>query len=195
MRKLVLIALSSFICTASALAADYAVDPDHSSIGFKVRHLGISSVAGRFTTVQGTFTFDPKNVAASKAQATVEAKSITTQQAKRDDHLRSPDFLDANSFPEIKFVSKEIKEVSGNKFKVIGDLTIRGKSNPVVLDAVFNGATKDPWGNERAAFEAEATINRKDWGLTWNKILETGGLVVGEDVKIVLEVEGVQKKA
>jgi polyisoprenoid-binding protein YceI len=139
-------------------------------------------VAGRFAQVDGTFSFDPENVTSSKASATIAAKSIDTQQAKRDKHLRSPDFFDTDKYPEIKFISKEITDVNG-------------VTHPVVLEAEFNGATKDPWGNERAAFTAESTVNRKSWGLAWSKVLETGGLVVGDEVKIVLEIEGIVKKA
>ena len=187
--------LSVLLISSSAFAADYTVDADHSEIGFKVRHMGISSVAGRFLKVDGSFSFDPKNIAASKAQATIAADSVDTQQTKRDDHLRTPDFFDTKSHPQITFVSKEIKDVDGTSFKVLGDLTIRGQTKPVVLDATYNGTTIDPWGNERVGFEAEAKIDRKDWGITWNKLLDSGGLVVGNEVKIVLQVEGVRKKA
>ncbi len=180
---------------ASLFAADYEVDADHTKVGFKVKHLGISSVPGSFQTVAGKFSFDPKNIAASSAEATITAKTIDTGNTKRDDHLRSADFLNVEKNPQIKFVSREVKDISGNNFKVVGDLTINGITKPVELDVEYGGSATDPWGNERAAFSATGTIKRKDFGITWNKVLETGGLVVGEDVKISLEVEGIQKKS
>lgn len=194
MKRLIAFVATVFVAS-TAFAADYTVDGDHSEVGFKVRHMGISSVAGRFLKVDGSFTFDAKNIAGAKAQATIAANSVDTRQAKRDEHLRTADFFDVQSHPEITFVSKEIKDIQGNSFKVLGDLSIRGQSKPIVLNATFNGTTTDPWGNERAGFEAEATINRKDWGIVWNKLLDSGGLVVGEEVKITLQVEGVRKKA
>lgn len=190
-----LLIATALLTAVSAHAAEYTVDPDHSSIGFKVRHLGISSVAGQFADVSGNFTFDPKNIKAASAQAKIAAKSVDTQQAKRDEHLRSPDFFAAEQFPEISFTSKEITAVDGNEFKVLGDLTIRGQTRPVTLDAEYQGSATDPWGNERIAIEAETTINRKDWGLTWNKLTEAGSIVVGEDVKITLEIQGIKKKS
>lgn len=194
MKKL-LVVLTSMLVASSAFATDYTVDPDHSTIGFKVRHLGISSVLGKFGNVNGEFSYDPQNVAASKAKATIAAATINTENAKRDKHLRSEEFLNTDKFPEIQFVSKEIKDIDGKKFKVVGDLTIHGVTKPVELESEFTGATKDPWGNERAAFEAESKIDRRDFGLTWNKVLEAGGVLVGDEVKIVLNVEGIKKKA
>lgn len=175
-------------------AAEYTIDPDHSKVLFKIRHLGISTVTGRFDKFSGAFAFDPKNIQASKVTATVEATSIDTDVAKRDEHLRSADFFDVEKFPQITFVSKEIRDAQGGKFKVAGDLTIHGVTKPVTLDVELVGTVKDPWGNERAGFSATATINRKDFGLTWNKALETGGLLVGEEVWISLEIEGILKK-
>lgn len=194
MKKLLLVLISTFVA-GSAFAADYSVDPDHSTIGFKVRHLGISSVLGKFGDVKGEYSFDPADVKASKASATIVAKSVDTENEKRDKHLRSEEFLNTDKFPEIKFVSKEIKDIDGNEFKVVGDLTIHGVTKQVELESEFTGSTTDPWGNERTGFEAEGKIDRRDFGLTWNKVLEAGGLLVGEEVKIVLAVEGIKKKA
>jgi polyisoprenoid-binding protein YceI len=157
-----------------------------------VRHLGISWVPGDFKTFEGKYSFDPKNIKSSTAEATITTKSISTDNQKRDDHLRSPDFFNAESNPTITFKSKEITDISGNNFKVKGMLSINGIEKEIVLDAEFLGAVKDPWGNERSAFSASAKINRKDFGLTWNKLLETGGLVVGEEVVIQLEIEGIK---
>lgn len=192
MKKLILALL---LCSSNLFAADYKIDPDHSVVAFKVKHLGISSVFGKFVEFDGNFNFDPKNIKASKTAVTIQTKSIDTRQAKRDDHLKNPDFFDATKFPLMKFVSKEVKEISPDKFQLIGDLTIRDVTKPVTLDVVYGGAVTDPWGNERAAFAASTKINRKEFGLTYNKLLETGGLVVGEDVAIELEVEGIKAKA
>ena len=145
--------------------------------------------------MQGSFLYDPANPSASKASATINATSINTRQTKRDDHLKSPDFLDVSKFPQIQFVSREIKEATPSSFKAVGDLTIRGVTKPVTLDVAVGGTAKDMYGNDRAAFSATTTINRKDFGLVWNKVLETGALVVGDEVKIALEVEGIQKKS
>lgn len=191
--KKILLALLVF--SSSAFASDYKIDPDHSAVGFKIKHLGISSVLGKFVEFDGNFNFDPKNIKGSKTSVTIQTKSVDTRQAKRDDHLRNPDFFDVPKFPVMKFVSKEVKEISPDKFQLIGDLTIRDITKPVTLDVVYGGAVTDPWGNERAAFAASTKINRKEFGLTYNKLLETGGLVVGEDVAIDIEIEGIKAKA
>lgn len=175
-------------------AANYKIDPDHSSVGFKIKHLAISSVSGRFTEFTGEFAYDPKNVTASKAAATIAIKSISTEAKKRDDHLKSPDFFDETKFPEISFKSTKVQAGAGDAFQVTGDLTIHGVTKSVVLDVTAGGEAKDPWGKERAAFSATTKINRKDFGLTWNKVLETGGLVVGDEVTITLEIEGIKEQ-
>ncbi|MCB0360012.1 MAG: polyisoprenoid-binding protein [Bdellovibrionales bacterium] len=187
-----ILVLAAFALPCSA--AEYKVDDAHTTIGFSVKHLGISWVAGSFGEFEGSFQFDPKNIKAASAKATIKTKSITTSNAKRDDHLRSADFFNAEQHQEISFQSKEIKDVQGDKFTVVGDLTVNGVTHPVSLDAEFRGAATDPWGNDRAGFTASGKINRKDFGLTWNKLLETGGLVVGEDVFITIEVEGIKEK-
>lgn len=173
-------------------AADYAIDPSHSSVGFKVKHLAISSVPGKFGEFKGTFSFDPKNIDASKADAQISVGSINTGEAKRDDHLKSADFLDAAKFQTIAFKTTRVEKVSADQFKAHGDLTLHGVTRPVILDVTYGGSAVDPWGKERAAFLATTKINRKEFGLTWNKVLETGGLVVGDDVQITLEVEGIK---
>ena len=184
--------VASCLLATNAWATDYKIDPTHSSVVFKVKHLAISSVPGRFTELSGTFSFDPTNVAASKAAASVSVPSINTADTKRDDHLKGPDFFDAAKFKDITFATTSIESTTGENFKAHGNLTIRGVSKPVVLDVTFGGAAKDPWGNERAAFTATTKINRKDFGLTWNKTIETGALVVGDDVNITLEIEGIK---
>lgn len=194
MRKILLASLISLLCFSTAFAAEYKIDPDHSRATFKVRHLGISWVPGIFSKVEGTFSFDDKDIKASKAEAKIEVSSIDTQNKKRDDHLKSDDFFSASKFPFITYTSKSIKDISGNKFIVVGDLTIRGVTKPIELNAEFTGAVKDPWGNDRAAFQAESKLNRKEFGLQWNQLLETGALVVGEEILISIEVEGIKVK-
>ena len=191
MKRLVASLLSCLVAT-SAWATDYKIDPTHSSVAFKVRHMGISYVPGRFMSLDGTFSYDPTNVKNSKASATIAVGSINTADAKRDDHLKGPDFLDATKFRDIAFKTTSVEPVSADAFKAHGDLTIHGVTKPVVLDVTYGGSGKDPWGNERAAFTATTKINRKDFGLTWSKALETGQLLVGEDVQIVLEIEGIK---
>lgn len=179
---------------SNVFAANYKVDPSHSLIQFKVKHLAIATVRGNFVDFDGEFSYDPANIAASKASATISAKSVDTSNQKRDDHLRNEDFFNVEKHPQIKFVSKEIKDIDDNEFVVVGDLTINGVTKTIELEAEFNGVAKDPWGNERAGFTAEGKIDRKDFGLTWNKALEAGGFVVGDEVKIHLEVEGIKEK-
>ena len=191
MKKLLALTLATLV-SGTCWAADYQIDPTHSSVVFKVKHLAISSVPGRFGEVSGKFSFDPSKMEASKAEATISVTSINTMDAKRDDHLKSPEFLDASKFPTISFKTTKVEKVSDAAFKALGDLTIHGVTKPVTLDVTYGGAAKDPWGKERAAFEAKTVINRKDFGLTWSKTLETGGLVVGDDVQITLEIEGVK---
>jgi len=180
--------------STNCFAADYEIDASHTKITFKVRHLGISWVPGSFTKLKGNFSFDEKEIAKSKAEASIEVDSVNTENQKRDEHLKSEDFFAAPKFPEIKFVSKEIRSVKGNKFEVVGDLTMHGVTKPIVLDAEYFGLAKDPYGNERAGFSAVAKLNRKDFGLQWSKLLETGAMVVGDEVSINLDVEGIKKK-
>jgi polyisoprenoid-binding protein YceI len=188
-----ILAAALVMCVAStSWAADYEIDPSHSSIGFKVKHLAISSVPGKFAEFKGTFSFDPANIESSKADAVITASSVDTGDKKRDDHLRGDDFFDTSKHPVISFKTTKVEKVSDTEFKAHGDLSIHGVTKPAVLDVTFGGAVKDPWGKERAAFVATTRINRTDFGLTWSKVLETGGLVVGENVDITLEVEGVK---
>lgn len=175
---------------------EYQIDPAHTQIIFKVRHLGISNVTGRFDVFEGSYAFDPDNAASSRVEATISAASVNTNEADRDKHLRSDDFLNVEKHPNITFKSKSVTKDPGDSddYTIVGDLTINGVTKEVELDAEYGGHTTDPWGNERTAFEAETKINRKDFGLTWNKTLDAGGFVVGDEVKITLEVEGIHKK-
>ncbi len=190
-QSLLLIAAIAISLPDRAKAAEYAIDSDHTNIVFKVGHLGISSVTGRFERFSGSLHFDANNVENTRASATIDVASINTGVEKRDDHLRSADFFEVEKFPHIKFASTGIKNVRDSKFQIVGDLTIRGVTQSIALDAELGGVVKDPWGNQRVAIAATATINRKDFGLGWNQVLETGGLLVGEKIDIELEVEGV----
>lgn len=165
----------------------WSIDPAHSHVGFGIRHLMISTVRGQFTDVKGTVVVDERDPTSAKIDITIATPSVTTGDAKRDGHLRSPDFFDAERFPAITFRSKRVEGRSGNSFRVLGDLTIRDVTREVVLDVELLGRAKDPWGNERAAFEASTKINRGDYGLTWNAALEAGGVLVGDEVKISIE--------
>jgi polyisoprenoid-binding protein YceI len=174
-----------------AWAAEYAIDPAHSQVLFKIKHLGISTVTGSFEKLSGQFSFDPQDLKSSRALATIEAASINTGVEQRDAHLRSPDYFDVEKFPQIAFASKEIIPTDASTFQVLGDLTLRGVTRPVVLEAKLGGILDaDPWGNARADFKASATLNRKDFGLA----VETGDLILGEQIQILLEVEGILNK-
>lgn len=191
------VALFSIALAASdesrAEAVTYAIDPDHSQVIFKVKHMGISTVTGRFDLVEGSYTFDEAEIGNSSVETTIQTASVNTNKQKRDDHLKSPDFLNVDKYPTITFKSKEVKK-GGDGLIIVGDLTINGVTKQVELDAEYGGKAVDPMGNERTAFTAETKIDRKDYGITWNKTLDTGGLVVGDDVRIELEVEGIKKK-
>lgn len=183
------------ICLTLALpvfasAATWNIDPDHSNVGFKVKHLMVSNVKGNFNKYSGVVEIDDKDVTRSKVDVTIDTASINTNVQKRDDHLRSADFFDVTKYPNMTFVSKKVAKAGKGALKVTGDLTIRGITKEVVLNVEpLSKESKDPWGNTRRGTAASTTINRKDFGLTWNKALETGGVVVGDDVTISLEVE------
>ncbi len=164
------------------------VDASHTHAEFAVRHLMISTVKGRFGDVQGIVEIDEADLAKSSVDVTIGAASIDTREPQRDAHLRSADFFDAEKFPQITFRSTRIEGTS-ESFKVTGDLTIRGTTRSIVLDVTAEGRATDPWGGQRAGFSAKGKIRRSDFGLTWNQALETGGVLVGDDVRIALDVE------
>lgn len=173
--------------------AIYEIDSAHSAAHFSVRHLMISNVKGEFSKVTGTVVYDPNNVEAARVNATIDATTINTRDEQRDAHLRSADFFDTEKYPTLTFKSTQVSK-SKNKLRVTGDLTIHGVTREVILDV--DGPTaevKDPWGNTRVGATASTKINRKDWGLTWNSALETGGVLVGEEVTITLDIEAVKK--
>lgn len=167
------------------------VDKAHSSISFKIRHMMFAKVRGAFEQWDATLSFDPEHPAQLQTQATIQIDSITTSNADRDNHLKSPDFFDAANFPTMTFTSTHV-EANGDALKLHGDLTIRGNTQKVALDVDFAQVGKDPWGNERVGFSATTTINRKDFGLTWNQAVEAGGVLVGEKVDIELELQFVK---
>jgi polyisoprenoid-binding protein YceI len=172
----------------------WGVDPAHSQVEFAVKHLMISTVRGHFGDVKGTITYNETNPRQSKVNIEIATASIDTRSEQRDGHLRSADFFDVEKFPTMKFASKRIDGDINAEFKLIGDLTIRDQTREVALDAEFQGKTKDPWGGDRMAFEAKGKINRKDFGLVWNQALEAGGFVLGDDIKMSIEVELVKNK-
>jgi len=175
-------------------AATWQIDPDHSNFQFKVRHMTVSNVRGEFNKARGVVTIDDNDITNLKVELTLDAASINTDHAKRDDHLRSEDFFYAAKYPTITFVSKKVTKVDENRLKVIGDLSIRGVTKEIAVD--IEGLTpevKDPGGNIRRGATGTSKINRKDFGIAWNKVLDSGGLVVGDEVNISVEVEMVRK--
>ena len=167
------------------------VDPVHSSVGFVARHLMVSKVRGQFNSFTGTITI-AENRLESKVEASVDVGSISTGDETREGHLKSPDFFDAEKYPTMTLVSTGI-EADGKDYVLHTDLTIKGITKPVDFELEFDGVSGDPWGGTRAGFSAEAEVNRKDWGLEWNVVLETGGVMLGEKVKIQLDVQAVQQ--
>jgi polyisoprenoid-binding protein YceI len=172
---------------------NWSFDLVHSSINFWVRHLMVSKVHGRFGQWTGSLQLDESNLAASSLDIQIDAASIDTREPQRDTHLRSADFLEAEKYPHLTFKSTAVKVAGKDSFEVQGNLTIRGVTKPVTLEVESSGRVKDPWGGERAGFSAHGSIERKDFGLTWNKALEAGGVVVGDKVEISIEIEAVRK--
>jgi polyisoprenoid-binding protein YceI len=171
------------------------IDASHSSIHFSIRHLVIAKVRGQFTRWSGAFTVDSNDFARGQVTATIDASSIDTGVADRDKHLKSPDFFDVATFPEITFKSTRIESAGKEHWKVIGDLTIHGVTREVTLQVEHTGGAKDPWGNQRLGFTAKTSIERKEFGLSWNQVLEAGGVMVGDKVDIEIDLEAVQQVA
>lgn len=189
MKKLFTLGLTSLLTAGALYAGTYNVDRSHSNVGFKVKHLMISNVTGNFDKFTGVIEFDEKSNTVTALSGKIEANSINTENEKRDKHLRSPDFFDAAKYPNVTFKLDTIKDD-----KAYGTLTMRGVSKTVILDFEFNGSVKDPWGNQRIGLELEGKINRKDYGLNWNKALEAGGVVVGDKIKLLIELEAILAK-
>jgi polyisoprenoid-binding protein YceI len=171
------------------------IDTSHSGVHFTVRHMVVSKVRGSFDRWQGVVDFDVENPAASKVSVRIDAASIDTREEKRDAHLRSPDFFDVEKFPAMTFESTEVEKLDSDHYRVSGNLTIHGVEKAVVLEAEYLGSAKDPWGNQRLGFAAHTTINRKDYGLGWNQVLEAGGVLVGDKIEIALDVQAVRAQA
>jgi polyisoprenoid-binding protein YceI len=170
----------------------FQIDSAHSEIQFTVRHMMVSRVRGVFEKWGGTIALDVENPANTTVDVWIDAASINTKDAQRDGHLRSADFLDVENYPKITFKSTSVELTGENTAKLHGDLTIRGVTRPVTLDVTYNGSAKSPWGSISYGFSASTTINREDWGLTWNAALETGGWLVGKEVRIDIELELIQ---
>ena len=171
----------------------WVIDPAHSEIQFKVRHLMISTVTGRFTEFEATVESEENDLVNAKAVFTAKVDSITTNNPDRDAHLRSADFFDSATHTEIKFIKTKAKQINKENFELYGDLTVRGITKSIKLDVEFGGIVKDPWGNTKAGMTITGKINRKDFGLTWNALTEAGGFVVGDEVKIDCNIELLQQ--
>jgi len=185
-----LLIASAVALSAPALAATWQIDPAHSNVSFSVRHMMVSNVRGEFTKVSGTVDGDEKTPTQAVINATIDASSINTREAKRDDHLKSADFLDVAKYPTITFKSKRIEPAGTGQFKVTGDLTLHGVTREVVLDVSdVTPPIKDPMGKTRAGAHAGTKIDRKDFGINWSKAMDGGGLLVGDDVAISIDVE------
>jgi polyisoprenoid-binding protein YceI len=185
-----LAALGLCLVPLASAAETLKIDADHSSVTFRVRHL-FTKVQGRFQKFEGSVDFDEKNLGASKVSATIQAASVDTNVEARDKDLRSKRFFDVERYPTLTFASSAVTDAAGNKGKLRGTLTMHGVSKEVVLDTEFLGKGKDPWGNTRYGFHAETKVNRKDFGMAWNEVVEAGGVLVGDEVEISLDVEAV----
>jgi polyisoprenoid-binding protein YceI len=175
---------------ATTARTTWKLDPSHTTIEFSAKHMMITTVKGRFTEFEGTILADDQSFANSEVHATLKAASIDTRSDQRDTHLRSADFLDVENFPEVTFRSTRI-DGAKEEFKLTGDLTIRGVTRPITLDVTYEGAGKDPWGGQRVSFSANGKFDRRDYGLTWNVALETGGILVSTEIKIAIEAQAV----
>jgi polyisoprenoid-binding protein YceI len=179
---------------AGAATSDWKIDPQHSSAQFSVRHMAISTVRGAFSKVTGTILLDDNDITKSTVDVTIDASTVDTREPDRDKDLRSDKFFDVAHYPSITFKSKRVQQVATGKLKVTGDLTIRGTTKEVVLDVEGPTApVKDPWGNVRAAVTATTKVNRQDFGVKWNATLDNGGVVVGDDVNITIDVEMIKQ--
>jgi polyisoprenoid-binding protein YceI len=173
------------------ITGSYTLDVTHTRLGFSAKHAMVTTVRGSFDDFEGTALVDALEPGSSSTKVAIKAASINTGQADRDAHLRSADFFDVETFPELTFVATDVNRVGDSTWTIAGDLTIKGVTNPVTLDFEYAGSATDPFGNLRVGFEGSATINRKDWGLVWNAALETGGVLVSEKVKLELDVSAI----
>ncbi|MEU3249421.1 YceI family protein [Streptomyces sp. NPDC006997] len=176
----------------TALTGDYTIDPAHTTIGFVARHAMVTNVKGKFLDFTGTLHLDGGDPAKSTASIDVQMASIDTGNADRDGHLKSADFFKIDEFPTMTFRSTSAESLGGDDYRVTGDLSLLGVTRPITVDLEFNGAAKDPFGNERVGFEGKATILRSEWGLTWNAALETGGFLVSDKIKLNFDVSAIR---
>ncbi len=180
------------VTAVSNLTGDYQIDPAHTRIGFSTRHAMVTTVRGSFGEFEGTAHLDEADPSKSSAKITIKAASVTTGQEQRDAHLRTGDFFDVETYPEITFVSTAAEKIDDETYKLTGDLKIRDVEKPLTVEFTYNGSAKDPFGNVRAGFDGRATLNRKDFGLTWNAALETGGFLVSDKIKLEFDVAAVK---
>lgn len=178
--------------TAPTLTGTYVIDASHSRLGFVARHAMVTKVRGSFNEIEGSGHFDADDPSASNLSVTVQATSIDTRNADRDGHLRSNDFFDMDTYPEITFASTAVEKASDEEYRVTGDLTIKGVTKPVSIDLEVNGPVVDPFGNTRIGLEGSTVVNRKDWGITWNAALEAGGVLISEKVTLEIEVSAIR---
>ena len=178
---------------SQAEMARYDVDPEHSAIEFRVAHMVISKTTGRFMDYTGYIEMDPDALKVKALEAVIKTTSVNTNHEKRDAHLRGPDFFNAEKYPTMTYKMKSYRK-EGEDYLAVGDLTLLGVTKEITLKGSFNGVTKDPWGNTRAGFTAEGKLNRKEFGMNWNKVLDSGGVVVGDEVLIKLEMECIKAK-
>lgn len=183
----------AMVASTETQVATYQIDPSHSQVEFSVKHLVITTTKGRFGSFSGEIVFDPVNIENSSVSVTIDADSIDTRDAKRDEHLRSNDFFGIGDNPQITFVSTRVEPKGKDTFTVYGDLTMAGVTREVALDARYNGTIDNPWGQTVSSFSATTEIDRKDFGITWNAALEGGGVLVSDEVKISLEIEAIKQ--
>ena len=190
-RKLFAAAVLTTLAALPAQAESYKIDPSHSEVGFTIRHL-VSNVRGRFNDFAGTVDMDPKAPQKGSVDFQIKATSIDTANADRDKHLRTADFFDVEKYPEITFKSDSVKPAGKDKYNVTGTLTMHGVSKKVTLPVTYLGEAKDPWGNTRAGFETSVKLNRKDYGIVWNKAVDNGGVLLGDDVNVSINLETIK---
>ena len=177
----------------AALTGEYTIDPAHSTIGFVARHAMVTNVKGKFLDFSGSLHLDGSDPSASTASLDIKMESIDTGSADRDGHLKSADFFKIEEFPTMTFRSTKAEALGGDDYRITGDLEILGTTRSITIDLEFNGAAKDPFGNERVGFEGKAEISRSEWGLTWNAALETGGMLVSDKIKLVFDISAIRK--
>lgn len=190
--EIMMTATTTTATATAATAGTYAVDPTHSRIGFVARHAMVTKVRGSFNEFEGSGYFDPQNPADSRLEVTIQAASIDTRNSDRDAHLRSNDFFDMDNYPTITFLSTATSSAGDSAYRVTGDLTIKGVTQPVTIDLELTGTAQDPWGNTRLGLEGSTVINRKDWGVSWNATLDAGGVLVSEKITLEFEISAIK---